>query len=137
MLAGAPPIVFVATRDPARARAFYKGALGLPLAGEDAFALVFDAGGVMLRVVTVPDVVVAPYTVLGWRVPDVTQTVAALVRAGVAAERFAGLAQDAAGVWAAPSGTRIVWFKDPDGHLLSVTQFEDPTPPPTAQSGDR
>jgi hypothetical protein len=41
---------------------------------------------------------------------------------GVSFERFAGLPQDAAGVWAAPGGAQVAWFKDPDGNLLSVTQ---------------
>ena len=27
------------------------------------------------------------------------------------------------GIWMAPGGHRIAWFKDPDGNLLSVTQF--------------
>ncbi|HEY2806701.1 MAG TPA: hypothetical protein VGI92_12660 [Gemmatimonadales bacterium] len=25
-------------------------------------------------------------------------------------------------VWLAPSGTRVAWFKDPDGNLLSLQQ---------------
>jgi hypothetical protein len=29
--------------------------------------------------------------------------------------------QDEQGVWTAPSGDRIAWFADPDGHVLSVT----------------
>lgn len=126
MLGNRPLIAFLATRDPARARAFYRDTLGLSLVGEDAFALVFDVCGVMLRVVTAADVVVAPYTVLGWEVPDAAAAAAALAAAGVMPERFAGLAQDAQGVWASPSGARIAWFKDPDGHVLSVMQ---PGPP--------
>jgi hypothetical protein len=31
--------------------------------------------------------------------------------------------QDAAGVWTAPSHARIAWFRDPDGNLLSLTEF--------------
>jgi predicted enzyme related to lactoylglutathione lyase len=27
------------------------------------------------------------------------------------------------GIWLAPSGARIAWFKDPDGSLLSVAQY--------------
>jgi len=26
------------------------------------------------------------------------------------------------GIWTAPGGTRIAWFKDPDGNVLSVSQ---------------
>lgn len=42
--------------------------------------------------------------------------------AGVTFERFDGMAQSPDGIWDAPSGGRIAWFKDPDGNLLSLTQ---------------
>ena len=29
---------------------------------------------------------------------------------------------DEKGVWAAPDGTKVAWFRDPDGNLLSVSQ---------------
>jgi hypothetical protein len=32
------------------------------------------------------------------------------------------LEQDDLGVWQAPSGARVAWFKDPDGNLLSLTE---------------
>jgi hypothetical protein len=32
------------------------------------------------------------------------------------------LAQDDRGVWMAPSGAKIAWFKDPDGNTLSLTE---------------
>jgi hypothetical protein len=34
--------------------------------------------------------------------------------------------QDALGVWTAPSGAKVAWFKDPDGNLLSLTQLTVP-----------
>jgi hypothetical protein len=37
--------------------------------------------------------------------------------------RYPWFEQDAHGVWQAPSGARVAWFKDPDGNLLSVTQY--------------
>jgi len=30
--------------------------------------------------------------------------------------------QDELGIWTAPDGTKVAWFKDPDGNMLSVTQ---------------
>jgi hypothetical protein len=30
--------------------------------------------------------------------------------------------QDEGGIWKAPGGARVAWFKDPDGSVLSVTQ---------------
>jgi hypothetical protein len=31
--------------------------------------------------------------------------------------------QDDDGVWTAPVGAEIAWFADPDGNILSLTQF--------------
>jgi catechol 2,3-dioxygenase-like lactoylglutathione lyase family enzyme len=116
-------IGFVSTADPARARQFYEGVLGLKLCSESPFALVFDANGTMLRMTTVEEVVVAPYTVLGWRVSDIAQTVRDLSDAGVAFLRFEGMNQDDLGIWTTPGADRVAWFRDPDGNTLSVTQF--------------
>ena len=122
VLGSAPVIAFVGTADPGRARAFYEDVLGLRLVGDDPAALTFDAHGVTLRVSKVPRVEPAPYTVLGWSVPDVRATVDALAAKGVVLERYAGLPQDERAVWTSPGGAQVAWFKDPDGNLLSVTQ---------------
>jgi hypothetical protein len=55
-------------------------------------------------------------------VADISQTVAGLTERGVRFERYDGLAQDDHGVWTAPSGAKIAWFKDPDGNTLSLTE---------------
>ncbi len=39
-------------------------------------------------------------------------------------ERYAFLEQDNVGIWLAPGGAKVAWFKDPDGNLLSVAQYE-------------
>jgi catechol 2,3-dioxygenase-like lactoylglutathione lyase family enzyme len=122
MLGAADLVAFVGTADLGRARAFYEGMLGLRLVEDAGFALVFDAGGTMLRVTEVPAVVPAPYTVLGWTVPDIRAAVAALGAAGVAFEHFEGMDQDADGVWTSPGGALVAWCKDPDGNVLSLTE---------------
>ncbi len=116
-------IAFVATSDAARAKQFYANTLGLRLVSEDRFALVFDAAGTMLRVVHVRELQPAPYTVLGWQVPDIERTVRELTAVGVAFRRYEGLSQDDLGVWASPAGAKVAWFADPDGNTLSLTQF--------------
>ena len=87
------------------------------------FACVFDSGGTMLRVTAVPAVAQPGYTVLGWRVPDITATVRELTGRGVTVLRFDGMAQDEDGIWTTPGGDRVAWFADPDGNTLSLTQF--------------
>jgi len=122
MLANSPIIGFVATSDPSRAKAFYRDVLGLLLISEDEYALVFDAHGTMLRVVIAAEVVQAPYTVLGWRVDDVGAMVRGLAAKGVKFERYPWLEQDDLGIWCAPSGVKVAWFKDPDGNVLSMSR---------------
>jgi catechol 2,3-dioxygenase-like lactoylglutathione lyase family enzyme len=118
-------VAFVPTIDPVKARAFYEGVLGLRLV-EDAkpFALVFDANGTMLRVATVRELTPDPFTVLGWDVESIETTVDKLTAAGVEMLRFPGMNDaEPRGIWTAPGGAKIAWFKDPDGNALSVTQF--------------
>jgi catechol 2,3-dioxygenase-like lactoylglutathione lyase family enzyme len=122
MLGSSDLVGFVATTDIERARAFYGEVLGLAVVEESPFACVFDAHGTQLRVTPVGDVRAAPYTVLGWAVSDIVATVRALDEAGVSFTRYPGMDQDDTGVWNAPSGARVAWFRDPDGNVLSVTQ---------------
>ena len=116
-------MAFVATSDPARAKAFYRDTLGLHLVSEDQFALVFDVAGTMLRVTTVQEVGAVKYTVLGWQVPDIIRTAKTLQEARVTLERYAGMKQDELGIWTSPSGAKVAWFKDPDENTLGITQF--------------
>jgi catechol 2,3-dioxygenase-like lactoylglutathione lyase family enzyme len=126
MLGSASVVAFVPTRNPSAAREFYEGALGLRFESADAFALVFDANGVPLRVVDVTSVSEfrpAPFTILGWHVPSVASAATALRERGVTFERYEGMGQDALGIWTSPSGARIAWFKDPDGNVLAITEY--------------
>jgi catechol 2,3-dioxygenase-like lactoylglutathione lyase family enzyme len=123
MLKNAKIMTFVGTRDAARAKTFYRDTLGLRLVEENSFALVFDSNGVMLRVTNVHELTPAQFTVLGWEVPDVTAAVKSLAGAGVEFSRYDGMSQDADGIWTSPGGARIAWFHDPDGNVLSLTQF--------------
>jgi len=128
MLNSLPIVAFVATTDPARAKNFYAKTLGLSLQHDDGFALVFDAGGTMLRVATVRELQPAGYTVLGWSVPDIREAVRTLTRRGVTFQRYEGmLEQDELGIWDAPGGARVAWFKDPDGNTLSVSEHPKET----------
>lgn len=123
MLSQEKIMAFVGVSNADRARVFYRDTLGLPLISEDGFALAFDVGGIMLRVTPVQKVNPQPHTVLGWQVNDAASTARALAQAGVQLERFPGLSQDDDGIWTAPGGAKIAWFKDPDGNVLSIAQL--------------
>ena len=124
MLGSNDVIAFAATTDMLRARQFYEQTLGLTLVEQNDFAGVFDANGIMLRVTAVAMVSPAPYTVLGWQVTDIESVVDGLGGRGVSFIRYEGMEQDDRCIWTAPSGGRIAWFADPDGNVLSLTQFQ-------------
>jgi catechol 2,3-dioxygenase-like lactoylglutathione lyase family enzyme len=122
MLGAINIVAFVPTRDSGKARSFYEGVLGLRFVQDDGFALVLDANGIMVRVAKAPEFKPAPFTILGWQVSGIEKVVAALHGRGVHFERFGFLEQDKVGIWTAPSGDKVAWFKDPDGNVLSVSE---------------
>jgi catechol 2,3-dioxygenase-like lactoylglutathione lyase family enzyme len=123
MLQAGDVIAFAASADLPRARAFYEQVLGLRMTEQNDFACVFDANGTMLRVTAVAEVARPGYTVLGWRVADIEATVRGLAERGVVFLRYNGMDQDDDGVWTTPGGDKVAWFADPDGNVLSLTQF--------------
>ena len=126
MLGSASIVAFVPSKSPKQARSFYEKTLGLGFVSDDQFAHVFDANGVMVRVVdvsSVPGFAPFPFTILGWSVDNIGKTVKGLQKKGVKFERFPGMEQDQLGIWSSPSGARIAWFKDPDGNLLSIGEM--------------
>ena len=124
MLSDATPMGFIAVSDFDRARAFYEGILGLTVVGQDGFAMVLRSGSILIRLAKPEQVVVAPYTTFGWQVAQIDNKVLGLTAQGVTFELypFFGDAQTAHGVWTAPGGDKIAWFKDPDGNLLSLSE---------------
>jgi len=117
------PILFLATANAERSREFYERVLGLVFVADEPPALVFQVGHSMLRIQKVDHVQTAPYTALGWMVSDICRMVQQLRAAGVVFQRYEGMNQDEDGIWHAPSGADVAWFRDPDGHVLSLTQF--------------
>lgn len=116
-------IAFVPIVDVERAKAFYGDTLGLRLVAEEPpFALVFEANGIMLRLVMAKKLPESFGTVLGWEVAEIGREVKSLQQSGVRFERYEGMEQDSLGIWTTPTGAKVAWFKDPDGNLLSVSQ---------------
>src|SRR5436305_6421123 len=119
MLESALPVALVPSTDLGRAREFYEGALGLPVQDASSFACVFLVGPIMLRVTKVDALTPQPFTVFGWVVAAIHETIAGLAGHGVELVRYECMEQDSAGVWAAPGGAQVAWFRDPDGNVLS------------------
>jgi len=119
-------IAFATIVDVARAKLFYRDTLGLRLVSEEPpFALVFEAHGIMLRLVIAKELPPVQGTVLGWQVPDIAAAVHELEQAGVQFERYAQMKQDELGIWTAPGGAKVAWFKDPDGNILSLSEHPE------------
>ena len=114
-------VAFVPTKDAEKARAFYVDVLGLRFIKDDGFAMVLDANGIMVRVARA-QFTPAQFTILGWQVKNIEKVAAELQDKGVHFERFGFFEQDALGIWTAPTGDKVAWFKDPDGNVLSVSQ---------------
>ena len=121
----AAPVCFVLTADRARSKPFYAEVLGLRLLGEDAHAATFDLGNrTPLRLTDMPGHRGTGHTVVGWNVADLVGTARALRAKGVTFTIYDGFGQDADGIWHSPDGgAKVAWFADPDGNLLSLTQF--------------
>jgi catechol 2,3-dioxygenase-like lactoylglutathione lyase family enzyme len=122
MLASSRMVGFVPTKDSKKARAFYEGKLGFQFVSDDPFALVVKAGETTIRVAKAQNFTPAQYTVLGWAVDDIEKVVTWLRKQGVAFEKYPFIQDQELGIWTAPTGDRVAWFKDPDGNVLSVSQ---------------
>jgi len=121
MLTSGKLVGFIATTDYEKARAFYGGKLGFEFISLDQFALVVRAGQHQIRIVKVANFTPFQGTVLGWEMDDIEAVVRWLKDRGVVIEKYSFVADQELGIWIAPSGDKVAWFKDPDGNVLSVS----------------
>lgn len=112
---------FVSTVQLSVAREFYEKKLGLTLLSQDKYGIEFEANETHIRLSVVEKLTPQPFTVLGWDTDDIVSTINNLTAKGIIFERYNFIEQDENGIWTAPGGTRVAWFKDPDGNLLSVS----------------
>jgi catechol 2,3-dioxygenase-like lactoylglutathione lyase family enzyme len=125
MFASAKLQAIICTSKINQAEQFYGGILALPLQSRSLGALVYDVSGTALRVSPVPSTRPSEHTVLGFAVPNIASAVTLLRERGVTFERFPGFPHDELGIVSVPDGSRVVWFRDPDGNLLSVVQYSE------------
>lgn len=122
MLKESRAVSFVPAADLDRAQAFYEAVLGLEFLHDAKFARVFGIGETTLRITHVEGLKPQPFTILGWEVESLTEALNELRSHGVESERYEGLEQTEHGIWTAPSGDLVAWFKDSEGNALSLTQ---------------
>jgi catechol 2,3-dioxygenase-like lactoylglutathione lyase family enzyme len=114
----------VPTRDYEKAREFYVEKLGFEFVSLDQFALVVRVGGHKIRIAKVANFAPLQGTILGWEVEDIQAVARWLTERGVAPEKFPFAQDQELGIWTAPNGDRVAWFKDPDGNILSIAQHQ-------------
>jgi len=122
MLASAKMVGFVPTKDYDKARAFYEGQLQFEFISLDQFALAVRAGEHMIRISKMPNFTPLQGTILGWEVENIESVATWLKSRGVALEKYPFIQDQERGIWTAPGGTKVAWFKDPDGNVLGVSQ---------------
>jgi catechol 2,3-dioxygenase-like lactoylglutathione lyase family enzyme len=122
MLTSGKLMGFVPTKDYDRARAFYVDKLGFEFLSLDQFALAVRAGEHMIRISKMPNFTPLQGTILGWEVENIESVVAWLKQRGVSVEKYPFIQDQESGIWTAPGGARVAWFKDPDGNVLGVSQ---------------
>src|SRR4051812_29670947 len=111
MLGSAKLVGFLITTDYDKAREFYEKKLGFEFVSLDQFALVVRVGGHHIRITKATQFTALQSTVLGWEVDDITATVKWLVSRGVSTEKYPFVPDKELGIWNAPGGAKIAWFK--------------------------
>jgi catechol 2,3-dioxygenase-like lactoylglutathione lyase family enzyme len=122
LLSSGKLIGFLFTTDYDRARDFFVNKLGCEFLSQDQFALVVNLSGSMIRISRIPDFTPAKGTVLGWEVKNIEAIADWLTTQGVTLERYPFIQDQERGIWTTPDGSKVAWFKDPDGNILSVSE---------------
>jgi catechol 2,3-dioxygenase-like lactoylglutathione lyase family enzyme len=107
------------------AERFYSEVLGLTLRRHSNGHLIFDVGGSDLMLGRVPSTQPSEHTVLGFAVDDLDAVIEQLSSRGLSWARFDGFPHDDRAVVVTPDGDRVIWFRDPDGNIISIVQFSN------------
>jgi catechol 2,3-dioxygenase-like lactoylglutathione lyase family enzyme len=122
-LAEAPVSAGLPASDIARAKAFYKETLGLPMVGEFEGSVMFECGdGTRLFVYPSEYAGTNQATAAGWQVADIEAAMDLLGGRGVTFEEYdlPGL-QTVDGI-ATLGSSRSSWFKDTEGNILALIE---------------
>jgi predicted enzyme related to lactoylglutathione lyase len=111
-----------ATNHP-ETRRFYEEVLGLEVAQEHPAGVQFRTGQSFLALYKAPSAGTAQHTLGSFEVEDIEGAVAALRDRGVTFEEYdSGPLKTVHGIAELPGGSKMAWFKDPEGNILGVIQ---------------
>jgi catechol 2,3-dioxygenase-like lactoylglutathione lyase family enzyme len=122
MLDQAKMVGFLVTTDYDRAKEFFVGKLGFEFVSLDQFALVVRVGGHNIRISKAEKFTPWHGTVLGWDVTGIEAVVDWLASRGIVTEKYPFVEDKQRGIWNAPGGAKVAWFKDPDGNVIGISQ---------------
>lgn len=122
MLGDAKVVGFIPTTNIDASRSFYEGTLGLTFVSANPYKVEFKNNGNIVMLVKLQEHTPTTFTILGWEVSDIVSKVKEFNDKGIKFEIYEGFGQDESGIWTAPSGNKVAWFKDPDGNVLSISQ---------------
>lgn len=110
----------------AKAKEFYSQTLGLSVEEKEGMGLTMSlTGGGNAFVYQKDNHEAASFTILNFKVDDISQAVDELSQKGVTFEMYEDMHQDEKGIMRGGSEYKspsIAWFKDPAGNILSVMQ---------------
>jgi catechol 2,3-dioxygenase-like lactoylglutathione lyase family enzyme len=113
------------TADLDRLRAWYEGVLGFtPMAIRPNAVLYETTPGSVFAISRGSVLSSSTHTQMAFTVDDIDAEVADLTSRGVVFEEYETPRTDGGIATIGPG--RAAWFKDPDGNLLAVLQFDDP-----------
>lgn len=122
MLSSHDAIAMIAVRDLRKAREFYQGTLGLKQVGaEGDEVLIFASGSSTLNVYRSKYAGTNQATALTWVVGEHLEEILRDLRAkGVTFEHYDMPGLTLKGDVHVGGDLKVVWFKDPDGNILSI-----------------
>jgi catechol 2,3-dioxygenase-like lactoylglutathione lyase family enzyme len=113
------------TSDPERLRTFYEGTLGFVPFAVRPGAILYGAGdGTLFAISKAGGRPTGAHTQMAFTVPDIEVEVSDLRARGVVFEDYE-TPKTEHGIGRVGAG-RAAWFKDPDGNLIGVLEFDDP-----------
>jgi predicted enzyme related to lactoylglutathione lyase len=114
----------IPTDDMERLRPFYEGVLGFVPREANPAGIYYDAGGGTYFVLTRSSGKASgTHTQMAFRVTNIESEVRDLQRRGVTFEEYE-TPKTVDGIATIPIG-RTAWFRDPDGNLIGMIQFND------------
>ncbi len=120
----------------AETRRFYEQVLGLDVAQEHPAGVQFRTGQSYLALYKAPVAGTAQHTLGTFEVDDIEAAVKALRERGVTFEEYdSSQVKTVDGIADLPGGSKIAWFKDPEGNILGVIQPSQATRLTTFPSG--